>query len=266
MPFGTLVSIVTVLIAAESAAFGVLPAKTAGITRLTCSGRHVGDRRALLHMMMGKKGGGGSKAKQKKKRGSAVGEDVEKEVNRGEAAAGDEGGDVPSLVVMDLDYTLWKPELYQMRGAPFTKKKDGKVRDRAGEVIDLFPGVREVLLEVHRDERFRHTRLAIASRTSHTRWAREVMGLIELEPGLLMRSVFSFSEIYSGSKVKHFGEIRRNSRVPYEEMIFFDDWDQNCKDVGKLGVTCIECRRGLSREVWKRGLASFAAAKESLRP
>lgn len=44
-------------------------------------------------------------------------------------------------------------------------------------------------------------------------------------------------------KVKHFGEIRRNSRVPYEEMIFFDDWDQNCKDVGKLGVTCVECRR-----------------------
>ena len=154
------------------------------------------------------------------------------------------------------------------------------------------------------------------------------MNLIELEPGLLMRSVFSFSEIYSGSKVRqslvqlwsssfqqcctrswsyhytpwleavleasyrgycstwcidepvqtthrlrpsvcyiiprclcsthiqsddlsapthaqvrHFGEIRRNSRVPYEEMIFFDDWDQNCKDVGKLGVTCVECRR-----------------------
>lgn len=33
------------------------------------------------------------------------------------------------------------------------------------------------------------------------RWARQVMGLIELEPGLLMRSVFSFTEIYSGSKV-----------------------------------------------------------------
>ncbi len=33
------------------------------------------------------------------------------------------------------------------------------------------------------------------------RWARDVMNLIELEPGLLMRSVFSFSEIYSGSKV-----------------------------------------------------------------
>lgn len=69
------------------------------------------------------------------------------------------------------------------------------------------------------------------------------MSLIELEPGLLMRSVFSFSEIYTGSKVHHFGAIRKNSGVPYEDMIFFDDWDQNCKDVRKLGVTCIECRR-----------------------
>lgn len=57
-----------------------------------------------------------------------------------------------------------------MKGAPFTKKKDGKVRDRGGEVIDLFPGVREALLEVYRGHRFRNTKLAIASRTSHDRW------------------------------------------------------------------------------------------------
>lgn len=62
-----------------------------------------------------------------------------------------------------------------MRGAPFTKKKDGKVRDRAGEVIDLFPGVREALLEVHRGHRFRDTKLAIASRTSHDRCLKAVL-------------------------------------------------------------------------------------------
>lgn len=74
-------------------------------------------------------------------------------------------------------------------------------------------------------------------------WANEVMGLIELEPGVLMRNVFSCSQIYTGSKVRHFGEIRKSSSVPYEDMIFFDDWDQNCKEVGSLGVTCVECRR-----------------------
>lgn len=77
------------------------------------------------------------------------------------------------------------------------------------------------------------------------RWAREVMALLELEPGVLMRDVFTprLSEIYRGTKVRHLGELRKNSGVPYEDMIFFDDWDQNCKDVGKLGVTCIECPR-----------------------
>ncbi|CAB1096927.1 unnamed protein product [Ectocarpus sp. CCAP 1310/34] len=252
--------LLVVFVTEEFSAFVTVP------TRITHAGKQHPTTNGL-RMMMGKKGG----AQSKKKRGRGGIEDVgvENEAigmdKKGGAAAEESDGIVPRLVVMDLDYTLWKPELYQMRGAPFTKEKDGKVRDRSGEVIDLFPGVREALLEVHRGHRFRDTKLAIASRTSHERWARQVMGLIELEPGLLMRSVFSFTEIYSGSKVRHFGEIRRNSKVPYEEMIFFDDWDQNCKDVGKLGVTCVECRRGLIREVWTRGLAKFAAAKESLR-
>ncbi|CAM9188588.1 unnamed protein product, partial [Sphacelaria rigidula] len=131
-----------------------------------------------------------------------------------------------------------------MRGSPFGKGKDGKVRDRSGTVIDLFPGVREILLAVHRDERFQGSELAIASRTEHSSWAREVMDLLELEPGVRMRDVFTprLSEIYRGTKVRHFEELRKSSGVPYEDMIFFDDWDQNCKEVGRLGVTCIECR------------------------
>lgn len=186
----------------------------------------------------------------------------------GEGAEGeDHDPGVPRLVVMDLDFTLWHPELYQMRGSPFRKGEDGKVRDRSGTVIDLFPGVREILLSVHRDERFQESTLAIASRTEHERWAREVMALLELEPGVLMRDVFTprLSEIYRGTKVRHLGELRKNSGVPYEDMIFFDDWDQNCKDVGKLGVTCIECPRGLNKQIWNRGLNEFRAVKERLR-
>lgn len=75
------------------------------------------------------------------------------------------------------------------------------------------------------------------------RWARDVMNLIELEPGLPMKSVFTSTQVYSGSKVRHFGAIRKDTGIPYEDMIFFDDWDQNCVDVGGLGVTCIECPR-----------------------
>lgn len=106
MPFSALAGILTLLIAAESAAFVSLPTKTAGITRWNRSGGHVRSR-TLLHMMMGKKGGGGGKTKQKKKRGWVVGADAEKGADAVEAAAEDGGRDVPSLVAMDLDYTLW---------------------------------------------------------------------------------------------------------------------------------------------------------------
>lgn len=69
-----------------------------------------------------------------------------------------------------------------------------------------------------------------------------MLGLLELEPGLPMDSVFSYSEI-AGSKIGNFGELQRNTGVAYAGMIFFDDWDKNCKEVGSLGVTCVECRR-----------------------
>eukprot|EP00903_Cladosiphon_okamuranus_P006453 g6313.t1 len=243
MPLRAVAGLIVACIAAETSAFVHFSTRAAGVI----AGNGSTQRRPpSFVILMGKRGGS------KKKRSGVVYDEGETGRIKGAEGASEEEEEedeaVPRLVVMDLDYTLWKPELYQMRGAPFTKK-DGKVRDRGGEVIDLFPGVREALLEVHRGHRFQNTKLAIASRTSHDRWAREVMGLLELEPGLPMHSVFSYSEIYSGSKVRHFGEIRRNSRIPYKDMIFFDDWDQNCKDVGKLGVTCIECRRGLNQEV-----------------
>lgn len=57
-----------------------------------------------------------------------------------------------------------------MKGPPFNREKDGKVRDRGGKAIELFPGVREALLEVHRGGRFAGTQLAIASRTPEIRW------------------------------------------------------------------------------------------------
>lgn len=75
-----------------------------------------------------------------------------------------------------------------------------------------------------------------------------MLGLIELEPGLPMEKVFTYTEIYAGSKIGHFGELRRNSGVAYADMIFFDDWDENCNEVGSLGVACVECQQVRAEE------------------
>ncbi|CAM9637561.1 unnamed protein product [Discosporangium mesarthrocarpum] len=173
--------------------------------------------------------------------------------------------EVPRLVVMDLDYTMWKPELFQMRGSPYSVR-DGKVRDCKGTVIDLFPGVREILLDIHTNERFSETRVAAASRTEHPTWAREVMDLMDLGGGVRMADVFDLAEVYPGSKIRHFGKLRKDSRVPYEDMIFFDDWDVNCAEVERLGVMSVECPTGLNKNVWKRGLEEYAARKRAGAP
>ncbi|CAM9859981.1 unnamed protein product, partial [Choristocarpus tenellus] len=135
-----------------------------------------------------------------------------------------------------------KPELYQLRGSPFSRS-GGKVVDCMGAKIDLFPGVRDILMDIETQERFSGTRIAAASRGNQPRWVNELMDLLELREGVKMSDVFDLVEVYPGSKIRHFGKLRKDTGVPYEDMIFFDDWDVNCMEVGTLGVTSVECRQ-----------------------
>ena len=55
----------------------------------------------------------------------------------------------PRMVVFDLDFTLWHPELYQLSsGTPFTAAADGCVLTARGERLDLFPAARSALVEL----------------------------------------------------------------------------------------------------------------------
>ena len=76
---------------------------------------------------------------------------------------------------------------------------------------------------------------------------------------------FSFNslalqEIYPGNKTTHFGRIREASCIEYRDMLFFDNEMRNCRDVGKLGVTCIYTPDGMTDRVWQQGLMKFAQA------
>ncbi|KAF4131298.1 Acid Phosphatase [Phytophthora infestans] len=62
---------------------------------------------------------------------------------------------IPRLVVFDLDFTLWFPEMYELWGAPFKKNpKTGVVTDCKGEQVHFFGAVHTVLSILETDPQF----------------------------------------------------------------------------------------------------------------
>jgi magnesium-dependent phosphatase 1 len=52
----------------------------------------------------------------------------------------------PKMVVLDLDGTIWEPEMYQLSGgSPFRKNKNLNVIDRSGEEVHLLGDTRKVM-------------------------------------------------------------------------------------------------------------------------
>ena len=164
------------------------------------------------------------------------------------------GAPMPSMVVFDLDFTLWKPELYQLSsGPPFTQSADGCVLTRRGERLDLFPAARKALSALADAG----VPVAIASRASERAWAVEIMRLLLVDDRRTVADVVGSAPvvIQGGSKVHHLKHIAHESGVPLREMVFFDNERGNILEVKKIGPTCIYCPRGLTDDVFRDGVA-----------
>nr|XP_060635957.1 magnesium-dependent phosphatase 1 [Anolis sagrei ordinatus] len=154
----------------------------------------------------------------------------------------------PSLVVFDLDYTLWPFWVDTHVDPPFKKDSDGSIRDRNGQLVNLYPEVPAVLERLHSEG----IPMAVASRTGEIRGATQLLDLLSLS------SYFRCKEIYPGSKVTHFQRLSQQSGIPLCQMLFFDDESRNIYDVSKLGVTCILVPNGMNLSLLGRGLEAFA--------
>jgi len=65
----------------------------------------------------------------------------------------------------------------------------------------------------------------------------------------------------SGSKLRHFGELQRQTGVKHPDMLFFDDESRN-REVEKLGVTFILIGRdGVTKRVFEKGLEEWRRTK-----
>jgi len=160
---------------------------------------------------------------------------------------------LPSLVVFDLDNTLWTPELYQLRKIAQTNKYPVAHRD-----VTLFPAVQSLIRQIKNDRegRFANTKFAIASRTKSVDWAHDLLEQFE------MKELFDCVEIFPGDKKQHFSNLKRNTGIDYGDMIFFDDARDgrygNCEPVSHMGVLSVHCPNGIcDEEIWTNALEHY---------
>ena len=142
----------------------------------------------------------------------------------------------PKAVVLDLDGTVWDPEMYQLYGgSPFsTTSTPDVIKDCSGTKVNLYSGVLTAIRET-KDSR---SYLCIASSTDEPMWARECLTKFFVDETFHepISSKFDVVEIYKGSKVNHLEQIRNKTGLTYEDILFIDNEQWNIRSVSSLGV------------------------------
>lgn len=158
----------------------------------------------------------------------------------------------PKLIVFDLDDTLWLYTLEYDTHPPF-RLQNGTVFDAKGKAIHPFPEVSAILKFLNQHK----FRIAIASRCSIRPSAEQLIGLLG------WTDYFQHLEMYSKPKTEHFSELHVVTKIPFEDMLFFDDDKGNINNVSKLGVTCIHVddREGVTWQNLQEGFNAFAEKK-----
>lgn len=75
----------------------------------------------------------------------------------------------------------------------------------------------------------------------------------EMKPAI---DFFDHLQIFPGSKITHFTRIHKDTGIPYEEMLFFDDEARN-KNVEGLGVVMRLVRDGITWGEFEYGVNSW---------
>lgn len=145
-------------------------------------------------------------------------------------------GELPQMVVFDLDYTLWDAWCDTHVTPPLLRRHGdiNQVHDRHGQGLGFYPDVPDILLQLHHTE----IHVAAASRTHAPKVARQILSELTLNGSRRDASrnplkskdtgskgtvsaiqLFDSMEIYPGSKLEHFRELHRQTGIPYEEMV-----------------------------------------------
>mmetsp|Transcript_71835 Transcript_71835/g.166188 ORF Transcript_71835/g.166188 Transcript_71835/m.166188 type:complete len:188 (+) Transcript_71835:46-609(+) len=176
---------------------------------------------------------------------------------------------LPELVVFDLDACLWDPELCNLRDPDGSFKFDADQNvavAASGEEVHLLSHTAAAFTELATSLCWQGSRVGIASCCHAPESARWLLSVFRTSDGSrTLADVLtpSLIEIHHGSKREHFRGLQRESGVPFERMLFFDDQVGNCREVADLGVVTQRTPLGLTREAWEEGLRCFAAKAKS---
>mgnify|MGYP003311245549 FL=1 len=159
------------------------------------------------------------------------------------------------VVVLDLDATVWLPEVYTLKGKP-----EGWL-PTLGEDVRVLPGARRVLddLAARKD-----LRVAVASRSSNPAYSLALLKQVKVGGGSLEdRCEDGGVQIYAGDKQTHLRRIAKSYGCAFADMVFFDDARDgkygNCARVAELGCVAVHTPKGLDPERFAAGLAAHAA-------
>jgi magnesium-dependent phosphatase 1 len=163
----------------------------------------------------------------------------------------------PTIIVFDLDYTLWPYFADCHIEPPISKRREnGKeiLVDSTGRDIRGFSDVSKILktLRDHCLDESQH--IAIASRSTTPKLAMEII------EHLGWKNHISSFQIYPTNKKNHMNKIREELKFEkFEEVLFFDDDMSNIKSTSSIGVVAItvDNRRGVDLNTILHGLTIY---------
>jgi len=196
---------------------------------------------------------------------------------------------LPAMIVFDLDDCLWTPEMHELSGMPSVPvegpldpddvahsplgtvglsvpKRKSRGHGNRSETVRLYDGARRALRTLATDPAYRDIVLAVASSSLEPSYSRACLRSLEVVPGVTVRDMLTYDQIgrtgvLSSSKLTHFRELQKDSGVPYDEMLFYDDcnWGDHVGDLEALGVTGQRTPNGLQFEEFELGLEKYKA-------
>lgn len=159
----------------------------------------------------------------------------------------------PSIVCLDLDHTLWPwaVDKFEVFKPPYRLRDDKNVYDSDKKLMTPFPEVTKCL-QYLKDDGFEVA--AIGRCYYHP-------GPFALFKYYDWAKYFDYAHIMPFRKFEHFLAIQEMSQgVPYNQMMLFDDRQDDIDHVAPLGVHCVKVdpNKGLTLSLVEQGLREFA--------